>query len=160
MSDLTLTGAQLLEARVPLSALGGFAIPNIKGSYALARLKRKAQTELEDLEQARLALCIKHATQENGEPVKLPDDTYDIRDLKAFQVEWTALLAETVTLTNCRAIKASEFDGATQLVRRTGSEPPEIIRGIPADFLFALGPLVLDDLDDVPAVPQPAVPAK
>lgn len=159
---LSVTRRELVEAAPAVQAISTFTIPQIRAVAALATLKRKAAGYLEDIEAARKALCEKHVMRDaKGEPQYLPDKSYDMgTNLAAFQAEWLALLAEPITLTNCRAIKMSEFEGATQLVRKEKEAPPEILRGIPPDLLFALGPLVIDDLSDAgPAVPEPTASA-
>lgn len=161
-NGLTVTKKELVEAAPFIQAISTFTVPEIRAVAALATIKRKAAGYLEDIEAARKALVDKHVCKdESGKAMTLPDNTYDLRDLAAFSAEWNALLAETLTLTNCRAIKMSEFAGATQLVKsKDDKTPPEILRGVPADLLFGLGPFVIDDLSVADtAVPEPTVSA-
>ena len=87
-------------------------IPGV-ATYALAKLRRKAITELQDLEQARLRLCKELAVKdEKGEPKVLEGGGFDIPELDVFVERFNALLAQQVTLTGVRKVRRSEFGNA------------------------------------------------
>lgn len=153
MSDLTVSAADLLNATGSLLAIGGYSIPDGKGSYALAKIKRQTNDALKDLEVARIGLCEQHAEKDDaGKPMISPEGQYVFADKPAFDAAWAQLLEEPVTLPGCRPILLDELEGATQVIRFPDDPKRiEIIRGLPSDLLFGLGPLVIE------APPQPAV---
>lgn len=153
--SLSLTTQELLNARVGLLALGDYSIPDVKGSYALAKIKRAANGALEDLEVARIGLCEQHAHKDDlGKPKKKDDGSYDIADQAGFSSDWNVLMAQPVELVGCRALAVEEFAGATLIVRSEDGKSREIVRGVSPDLLFSLGPLVVE------TAPEPAAPKK
>lgn len=125
MPDLTLTGQQLLEARAGLLAIGAREL-GVKTAYAIAKIKRQAQSAMEDIEAVRIQLCARYAEQDaSGQPVQ-KDGAYVFADPTAFQAAWKALLAEPVTLAGVRPITLAELDGLA----------------VTPDELFQLGPFL------------------
>lgn len=147
MSDLTITAAELLASASGLRAIGNFSLTSGSGSFTLAKIKRQANLALEDLEGVRVALNVQHAKKdENGKPVTDDKGQYVHEDPAAFAAAWKGVLAEPVTLAGCRALTLGECEGATMVVTPDPSKPNhvEIVRGIPSDVFFALGPLVVE----------------
>ncbi len=143
MSDLTLTLKELVLARPGLEAIGEYAIPSTIASYALRKAKTKAAAELTDLEAERIKLCESHAVKDDAGAALRVDGQYQFADPAAFEAAWQALLAEPVTLNGVRAVTVAELEGASRVIPQIDG-PPVVVRGIPSDVLFALGPFVVD----------------
>ncbi len=138
-----MTLGELVAAVPGLQAIGDYAVPSTIASYALRKAKVKAAAELETLEATRVALCEAHAIKDDtGAPVRV-DGQYQFADLAAFEADWQKLLAEHVTLHDVRAVTVAELEGASRVIPQVGG-PPAVVRGIPSDVLFALGPFVAD----------------
>lgn len=142
-----MTAGELLNASGGLREIGEYSIPSPKASYALTRIKRAANTELQDIETTRVTLCETHAEKDDGGAPKTTEGGkyvgLDGNDL--FAAAWRAVLDENVTLAGCRALTLDELEGATKVIRFPDDpKRVEVIRGIPSDVLFALGPIVTD----------------
>ncbi len=124
-----MTVGELLSSVPGLRAIGSVDIPSVVAAYALAKAKKKANSELETIEAQRIALCEKHTTRdEAGVAIKDEKNNYVFADPVAFNAEWKQLMAEPVTLSGVRAVTLAELAGAE-------TSP---------DVLFALGPFVTD----------------
>lgn len=137
MSDVVATNAEILVALRTFETVGQKDIPNIKANYALTKARRKATEASRDLEVLRIQLCEKHsAKNEDGTAKKTTvqndrgEDVegYDLADKAAFQAEYNALLAVSVTLEGTRAVTIEELSGTT----------------LTGDELAGLGPLVIE----------------
>lgn len=123
-----MTVGELLTAVPGLQAIGAVEIPSVIASYAIAKAKKKATGELETIEAARVALCERHAQRNAEGVITRVDGQYQFVDPAAFQAQWQALLAESITLPGVRAVTVTELAGAT----------------VSPDVLFSLGPFVVE----------------
>jgi hypothetical protein len=119
MSDLTVTNADLWQALAapqsadaPLIRVAKLDLPIIT-SNALRKLKRKAVEAVTDVQESHTALLEKYVKRdEAGEKVPAPDGGWVLADVAGYNAEMAALMAETVTLADCRKITLKELGEA------------------------------------------------
>lgn len=120
MSDLTITNADLWKAlaapqgvKPALIQLAALDLP-IVVSNQLRKLKRKAVDAVQDVNESHAALTEKYVQRdEAGAKVPTPDGNgYLLADAEAYRAEYDALMAQPVTLADCRKITLKELDGA------------------------------------------------
>jgi hypothetical protein len=141
--SLKVTVRDLLKAQEAIVVLSACSIPNVKGSYALTKLRRQAGIALDDVEKQRIDRCIHHSIKKDGEPV-IQKGEYQFADRAAFEADWKQLCDESVELPGCRAIAIDELSGVTIAVRDAKGAFVESIEGLSPDLLDQLGPFVVE----------------
>lgn len=117
MSDLTITHADLWKALAApkgtdahLIRVARLDLPIIT-SNALRKLKRKAVEAVTDVQESHTTLSEKYAKRdEAGAKVLAPEgDGWLLADVAGYNAEMAALMAESVTLADCRKITLKEL---------------------------------------------------
>jgi hypothetical protein len=120
MADLTITHADLWQALAapqgtdaPLVRVAKLDLPIIT-SNALRKLKRKAVDAVTDVQESHTVLSEKYAMRDDdGNKVPAPEGNgWLLADADGYKAEFEALMAESVTLADCRKITLKELGDA------------------------------------------------